>query len=169
VRKFLLHDTLPKLTSPTISLLGITQAALAPITITLAQVQAHILRLLSPPLPNALSRPPLHQRHHPLQPPSFSDMPSSSATPSALIYHHPLGRPLKPGLTWLTKKWCGQEIQTRVRKMCACLELLNKKLDGGPGFGEFKTDMELIFERVVRSSRRRGVLGRWRSIMGILW
>ena len=32
---------------------------------------------------------------------------------TALIYHHPRGRPLKPGLSWLTKKWHDREIQTR--------------------------------------------------------
>jgi len=44
------------------------------------------------------------------------------------------------------------------------LELLNKKLDGGPGFGEFKTDMESIFERMGRSTRRtEGAVGSVRS------
>ena len=29
-------------------------------------------------------------------------------------------------------------------------------MEGGPGFGEFKTDLESIFERMSRSSRRAG-------------
>jgi RNA exonuclease 1 len=36
------------------------------------------------------------------------------------------------------------------------VELLRKKIEGGPGFGEFKTDMESIFERMTRSNRRAG-------------
>ena len=32
---------------------------------------------------------------------------------TALLYHHPRGRPRKPGLAWLTKKYCGREIQNK--------------------------------------------------------
>lgn len=98
---------------------------------------------------------------------------------TAVIYHHPRGRPLKPGLAWLTNKWCGREIQTRgegghdpEEDARACVELLKKKvLNGmctkrryfakltlmphaGPGFGEFKTDQESILERLARSTGR---------------
>ena len=81
---------------------------------------------------------------------------------TALLYHHPRGRPLKPGLAWLTKKWCNREIQNRgegghdaEEDARACIELLRRKLTGGPGFGEFKThtDYESIFERLRRSIR----------------
>jgi RNA exonuclease 1 len=34
------------------------------------------------------------------------------------------------------------------------LDLLKKKIEGGPGFGEFKIDYESIFERMSRSTRR---------------
>ena len=79
------------------------------------------------------------------------------------MYHHPRGRPLKPGLKWLTEKWCGRKIQTRgegghdpEEDACACLDLLKKKLEEGPGFGEFKTDYESIFERMGRATWRGG-------------
>lgn len=82
---------------------------------------------------------------------------------TALMYHHPRGRPLKPGLAWLTKKWCGREIQARgegghdpEEDAQACISLLKKKLQEGPGFGEFKLDFESIFERMARSTRRAG-------------
>lgn len=150
---------------------GITAAALASVTTTHAEAQKQIMRILSPP---------------PINPFSTSSPPSPPPTPilighslesdlkalkichplcidTALIYHHPRGRPLKPGLAWLTKKWCGREIQTGgegghdpEEDARACLELLNKKMEGGPGFGEFKTDMESIFERMARSTRRAG-------------
>ena len=79
------------------------------------------------------------------------------------MYHHPRGRPLKPGLKWLTEKWCGRKIQTRgegghdpEEDARACLDLLKKKLEQGPGFGEFKTDYESIFERMGRATWRGG-------------
>ena len=81
---------------------------------------------------------------------------------TALLYHHPRGRPLKPGLAWLTKKWCGREIQNRgegghdaEEDARACIELLQRKMKNGPGFGEYKTttEQESIFERLKRSIR----------------
>jgi RNA exonuclease 1 len=82
---------------------------------------------------------------------------------TALTYHHPRGRPLKPGLKWLTEKWCGRKIQTRgegghdpEEDARACLDLLKKKLEEGPGFGEYKTDYESIFERMGRATWRGG-------------
>lgn len=57
---------------------------------------------------------------------------------TAVIFHHPRGRPLKPGLAWLTKKWCGREIQNRgegghdpEEDARACLDLLRKKVENG--------------------------------------
>lgn len=96
---------------------------------------------------------------------------------TAVIFHHPRGRPLKPGLAWLTKKWCGREIQNRgegghdpEEDARACLDLLKKKIANGtfmreicltyltkwtycagPGYGEFKVDYESIFERMSRA------------------
>ena len=82
---------------------------------------------------------------------------------TAIVYHHPRGRPLKPGLAWLTRKWCGREIQNRgegghdpEEDARACIELLRKKLEMGSGFGEFRVDQEPIFERISRSTRRVG-------------
>ena len=61
------------------------------------------------------------------------------------------------------KKWCGREIQTRgegghdpEEDARACLDLLKKKVEHGPGFGEFKTDYESIFERMTRAVGRGG-------------
>ena len=99
---------------------------------------------------------------------------------TAILYHHPRGRPLKPGLAWLTKKWCGREIQTKgegghdpEEDARACIDLLKKKMENGkpfgsfmtiiigltacfpgPGFGEFKMDQESILERLARSTTR---------------
>lgn len=131
---------------------GITAEALDPVTTTFAEVQAHILSVLSAsPTPILLG--------HSLE----SDLKALKichphCIDTAVIYHHPRGRPLKPGLAWLTKKWCGREIQNRgegghdpEEDARACVDLLNKKIENGPGFGEFKIDMESIFERMGRA------------------
>lgn len=149
---------------------GITAVQLGPVTTTLAQVQAHILRLLSPPAANPFSAGSTPSTPyltpiligHSLE----SDLKALKlchplCIDTAVLYHHPRGRPLKPGLAWLTKKWCGREIQTGgegghnpEEDARACLELLQKKIEAGPGFGEFKTDYESIFERMARSTKR---------------
>ncbi|KAL4073757.1 hypothetical protein J3A83DRAFT_4090781 [Scleroderma citrinum] len=138
---------------------GITEAQLATATTTLPQVQAHLLSILSPPggLTSILVGHSLEsdlkalRLCHPL------------CIDTALAYHHPRGRPLKPGLAWLTKKWCHREIQTRgdgghdpEEDARACLDLLRLKVQNGAGFGEFKTDYESIFERMKRASGRGG-------------
>ncbi|KAI0032017.1 hypothetical protein K488DRAFT_50840 [Vararia minispora EC-137] len=131
---------------------GITAEALQGVTTTLATVQKQVLAYLSVlPTPILLG--------HSLE----SDLRAlrlchPSCIDTALIYSHPRGRPLKPGLAWLTKKWCGREIQTRgegghdpEEDARACLDLLKKKVENGPSFGEFKIDTESIFERMSRS------------------
>ncbi|GLB45049.1 putative EXOIII [Lyophyllum shimeji] len=154
---------------------GITAEALAPVTTTLAQAQAQIMRLLSPlPPPANPFSPATTSTTSPPPTPILighsleSDLKALKichplCIDTALLYHHPRGRPLKPGLAWLTKKWCGREIQTRgegghdpEEDARACLELLKLKIENGPAFGEFKTDMESIFERMARSTRRAG-------------
>ncbi|KAG6896567.1 hypothetical protein C0992_007419 [Termitomyces sp. T32_za158] len=168
------YDQLVKPAKPIIDYLtrwsGITPEALAPVTTTLAQVQTHVMRLLSPPPKNPFSTssslpPPTpillgHSLESDLKALKISH---PRCIDTALMYHHPRGRPLKPGLAWLTKKWCGREIQTRgdgghdpEEDARACISLLHKKLESGPGFGEYKTDLESIFERMGRSTRRAG-------------
>ncbi|KXN82881.1 hypothetical protein AN958_02073, partial [Leucoagaricus sp. SymC.cos] len=132
----------------------------------------HILRLLSHPPPNPFStngtEPPPTLTPILLGHSLESDLKALKichplCIDTAVIYHHPRGRPLKPGLAWLTKKWCEREIQTRgdgghdpEEDARACLDLLKKKIENGPGFGEFKVDFESIFERMGRSTRRAG-------------
>ncbi|KAJ7782527.1 ribonuclease H [Mycena maculata] len=168
------YDQLVKPSKPILDYLtrwsGITAAQLGPVTTTLAQVQAHILRLLSPPAANPFSTGDAPAAPH-LTPILIghsleSDLKALKlchplCIDTAVLYHHPRGRPLKPGLAWLTKKWCGREIQTGgagghdpEEDARACLELLQKKMDMGPGFGEFKTDYESIFERMARTTKR---------------
>ncbi|KAJ3484088.1 hypothetical protein NLI96_g5876 [Meripilus lineatus] len=150
------YDQLVKPESPITDYLtrwsGITPESLATATTTFSQVQSHILTLLSAkPTPVLLG--------HSLE----SDLNALKichpiCIDTALIYHHPRGKPMKPGLAWLTKKWCGREIQNRgegghnpEEDARACIDLLKKKVENGAGFGEFKTDQESIFERMARA------------------
>ncbi|KAI0669119.1 hypothetical protein C8Q78DRAFT_1146802 [Trametes maxima] len=156
-----LYDQLVKPGKPVVDYLtrwsGITEEALGKATATFEEVQSHILSVLSAtPTPVLLG--------HSLE----SDLNALKichprCIDTAIIFHHPRGRPLKPGLAWLTKKWCGREIQNRgegghdpEEDARACLDLLKKKVENGPGFGEFKVDMESIFERMSRA-RNGGV------------
>lgn len=150
------YDKLVKPTKPITDYLtrwsGITAEGIAAATATFADVQSHVLSVLSAtPTPVLLG--------HSLE----SDLKALQichpyVIDTAVIYHHPRGRPLKPGLAWLTKKWCGREIQNRgegghdpEEDARACLDLLKKKVDNGPGFGQFKTDYESLFERMSRA------------------
>jgi RNA exonuclease 1 len=155
------------------------------VTTTFEEVQAEVMRLLSPPMPE-LKPNPFVMNASSSSPSSPPVPPPPSATPilighslesdlkalkichprcidTALLYHHPRGRPLKPGLAWLTKKWCGRQIQTRgegghdpEEDARACVDLLKLKLEYGPGFGEYKIDFESIFERMGRCDARGG-------------
>ncbi|KAI0697772.1 hypothetical protein BC835DRAFT_1269867 [Cytidiella melzeri] len=153
-----IFDKLVKPTKPITDYLtrwsGITAEAMAEAYTTFEQVQAQVLSLLSAsPTPILLG--------HSLE----SDLRALKichprCIDTAVIFHHPRGRPLKPGLAWLTKKWCGREIQNRgegghdpEEDARACVDLLKKKVANGPGYGEFKVDFESIFERMARARR----------------
>lgn len=137
---------------------GITEESLRDVTMPLAEVQSALLALLSPP-----QGPTPILLGHSLE----SDLRALKiAHPrcidTSVLYHHPRGRPLKPGLAWLTNKYCERQIQNRgagghdaEEDARACIELLQRKIAGGAGFGEYKSvsEMENIFERLKRSRR----------------
>lgn len=84
---------------------------------------------------------------------------------TSVIYHHPRGRPFKPGLAWLTKKWCGREIQNRgegghdpEEDARACVDLLKKKIDNGktsdnPAIPTFRANQRSAQALVLGNSR----------------
>lgn len=111
---------------------GITAEAMASVTTTFDEVQSHVLSLLSvTPTPVLLG----HSLEFDLKALKICH---PRVIDTALIYHHPKGRPFKPGLAWLTKKWCGREIQNKgegghdpEEDARACMELLRKKVENG--------------------------------------
>ena len=109
---------------------GITAEALEPVTTTLADVQAHLRTLVSPS--TILLGHSLESDLRALQ---FSH---PRCIDTALIFHHPRGRPLKPGLAWLTRKWLNRTIQDRgpgghnpEEDARACVDLLKAKVKNG--------------------------------------
>ncbi|KAJ9114370.1 hypothetical protein QFC20_001513 [Naganishia adeliensis] len=130
---------------------GITAEKLAKATLSLCDVQAHFLKLLTPTtilLGHSLeSDLNALKIRHPL------------CIDTALLYRHPRGQPYKPGLKWLVKQWLGREIQTAgagghdsEEDARACVDLLRMKLINGPEFGEVGDETESIFERMSRHS-----------------
>lgn len=129
---------------------GITAEAMDGATATFDEVQSQVLAMISvSPTPVLLG--------HSLE----SDLKSlrichPRCIDTAVIYHHPRGRPLKPGLAWLTKKWCGREIQNRgegghdpEEDARACVDLLKKKVTNGTVI--FRLQSSSYADRCARS------------------
>ena len=99
-------------------------------TTTLADVQTHLLTLIKPS--TILLGHSLESDLRALK------LSHGRCIDTALLFHHPRGRPLKPGLAWLTRKWFGRIIQDRgpgwhnpEEDARACIDLLKDKIKKG--------------------------------------
>lgn len=109
---------------------GITEEALQSITTTLGDVQAYLRTIITPS--TILIGHSLESDLHALQ------LSHPRCIDTAILFHHPRGRPLKPGLAWLTRKWLGRTIQDRgpgghdpEEDARACMDLLKAKIKNG--------------------------------------
>ncbi|KAH9037495.1 hypothetical protein EDB85DRAFT_608345 [Lactarius pseudohatsudake] len=89
-----------RIQSPTIS-----PAALDPVTMTLSDVQTHLHASINSS--KILLDHSLESDLHALQ------LLHLRCIGTAIFFHHPRGRPLKPGLAWLTRMWLGYPTQDR--------------------------------------------------------
>lgn len=157
------YDRLVKPARPIVNYLtqwsGITEKALRSVKTTIAEVQADILKFLQPQ--NGLT--PVLLGHSLESDLKALHLCHPYCIDTALIFQHPRGVPLKPGLAWLTNKYIGREIQNRgdgghdpEEDARACVDLLKKKVEEGPAFSMFKVDCEALFERLARAKKRAG-------------
>ncbi|CZT00450.1 related to ribonuclease H [Rhynchosporium agropyri] len=134
---------------------GITEAMIAPVTTTLADIQKKLVSMLHP---RAILI------GHSLN----SDMNALRLThpfiiDTALIYPHPRGPPLKSSLKWLAQKYLNREIQKghgttgpgaghdSIEDARTCLDLLKQKCEKGKQWGTNEAQGENIFKRVARA------------------
>ncbi|KAF3938403.1 hypothetical protein ABW19_dt0200528 [Dactylella cylindrospora] len=88
---------------------------------------------------------------------------------TSVIYDHPRGKPMKPGLRWLAQKYLKEEIQKgatatgghdSIEDARACLNLLKLKLEKGKDFGSNSSNFESIFVKLsqVQPHARTGAV-----------
>ncbi|RAL13498.1 RNA exonuclease [Aspergillus homomorphus CBS 101889] len=130
---------------------GITKEKLDPVTITLADIQAKLLTILTPRA--ILVGHSLNSDMNALK------MTHPFIVDTTFIYPHPRGPPLKCSLKWLMQKYMGKEIQKgqtghdSVEDARAVLELVKQKCEKGERWGTGDNSNESIFKRLARSTR----------------
>ncbi|TQV95764.1 exonuclease [Cordyceps javanica] len=129
---------------------GITEAMLAPVTTTLADVQTRLLALLTPQtilVGHSLeSDTKAMQLTHPF------------IVDTSLLFPHPRGPPLKSSLKWLAEKYLGRHIQkggeaghNSIEDARTCLDLVKQKCEKGRAWGTSDAQGENLFRRLARA------------------
>ncbi|KAM3514736.1 hypothetical protein MY11210_001577 [Beauveria gryllotalpidicola] len=129
---------------------GITAEMLAPVTTTLADVQARLLTLLTPRavlVGHSLESDTKALR---LTHPFIVD--------TSLLFPHPRGPPLKSSLKWLAEKYLSRSIQKggtaghdAVEDARTCLDLVKQKCEKGRAWGTPDAQGENLFRRLARA------------------
>ena len=135
---------------------GITEAKLAPVTTTLADIQIRLLELL---VPNAVVLG--HSLNADL---SALKLTHPFIIDTSFLYQHPRGPPLKSSLKWLAQKYLSREIQKghgtmghdSIEDARACLDLVKLKCEKGPKWGTSDATTESIFKRLARTPKALG-------------
>ncbi|OAA64903.1 exonuclease [Cordyceps fumosorosea ARSEF 2679] len=129
---------------------GITEAMLAPVTTTLADVQARLLELLTPR--TILVGHSLESDTKALQ------LTHPFIVDTSLLFPHPRGPPLKSSLKWLAEKYLGRRIQRggdaghdSVEDARTCLDLVKQKCERGRAWGAHDAQGENLFRRLARA------------------
>ncbi|KAH8885126.1 RNA exonuclease [Thozetella sp. PMI_491] len=131
---------------------GITEEMLAPVTTTLKDIQARLLKLFTPrtilvghSLESDLKA---MQLAHPF------------IVDTSLLFPHPRGPPLKSSLKYLAQKFLNREIQkgdgpagghNSIEDAKTCLDLVKKKCEKGKAWGGGEQQGENLFRRLIRS------------------
>jgi RNA exonuclease 1 len=115
---------------------GIVPGQLDGVTTTLADVQQHLLTLLTPASP--FDPTPILLGHSLESDLKALRLCHPRVIDTAVAFHHPRGSPFKPGLAWLARKWLNRAIQNRgegghdpEEDARACVDLLHKKVENG--------------------------------------
>lgn len=152
----MVYDTLVKPAAPITDYLtqysGMTAEKLDPITTTLADVQTHLLKLLTPS--SILIGHSLNSDLNALK------LTHPSVVDTGMLYPHPRGPPLRSSLKWLAQKYLSRDIQTgrkaghdSIEDARAALDLVKLKCKKGPAWGTSDASNESIFKRLGRSPR----------------
>lgn len=127
---------------------GITKELLEDVTTTLADVQSDLVSLIKETEATILVGHSIN-----------SDMDAMKLRhpyliDTSVIYDHPRGKPYKPSLKWLAKKYLKREVQNAgkrghdsIEDAKTCIDLLKLKVEKGPGYGKFEDETEPIFKQ----------------------
>ncbi|KAG5927545.1 hypothetical protein E4U53_002850 [Claviceps sorghi] len=129
---------------------GITEEMLAPVTTTLADIQAKLVRLLD--ARTILIGHSLESDTKALQ------LAHPFIVDTSILYPHPRGPPLKSSLKYLAQKYLSREIQkggaaghNSIEDAKTCLDLVKQKCEKGKLWGTSDAHGENLFRRLARA------------------
>jgi RNA exonuclease 1 len=145
---------------------GITEEMLAPVTTTLRDIQAKLLKILHPRtilIGHSLeSDTKAIQLAHPF------------IVDTSILYPHPRGPPLKSSLKYLAQKYLSREIQkggaeghNSIEDAKTCLDLVKQKCERGKLWGTSDAQGENLFRRLARAGTTYKAQGGDKALGGV--